>query len=482
MSNRHPYWYPLLILTLLCTCVSAQHNVTPWTEVAIGLPVAGKLKTLTTHEVKGYPWSVGGETMDRDYTIYDNWKAYVEPLGITQVRLQSGWAKTEKKQGQYDFAWLDHHVRDLVKKGVKPWISLSYGNEIYSGGGGIRLGAGLPNSGTAKEGWKRYVRATVARYSDVVDVWEVWNEPNNNWRPDNPGHGNPPEDYAAFLMMTSKIIRELQPKATIIGMASAGIATQWNARVLRYLKANDGLESLDLLCYHPYSLNPDAVDRGVAELRDTLRKYSDRIELYQGENGAPSEFRNTKALSKYNWTELSQAKWFLRRAINDRGQGIGTSIFSIVDLQYPDEINRKGLLLTNDNKEVVRPKHAYSAVQNLVSLFGADVVRRPDFDYKAATYHGVKAYAFDRSNAALVAFWFGDNIPSDYNTTTAVDLTFRKTTFKDPVCVDLRTGQVYEIPASRHRVENQDHVFFGIPVYDSPTVIAERSALPGILK
>jgi hypothetical protein len=87
--------------------------------------------------------------MDRDYTIYDNWKGYVEDLGIKRVRLQSGWAKTEKERGEYDFAWMDSIVYDLKEKGVEPWISISYGNALYKGGGGQRLGARLPTSGEA---------------------------------------------------------------------------------------------------------------------------------------------------------------------------------------------------------------------------------------------------------------------------------------------------------------------------------------------
>ena len=468
----------LALLCLLCTRAPAQDTLPQWEEVSINLPFSTTLRPVPTHEVTGYPWSVGGETMDRDYTLYDNWKEYVEPLGITQIRLQSGWAKTEKVMGEYDFAWLDHIVRDLVERGVKPWISLSYGNELYRGGGGIRLSGALPSSGEAYRAWQDYVRATVDRYADVVDTWEVWNEPNNSWKGDR--SKNRPEDYAKLLIATGDIIRERQPEGTIIAFAVSGVDADYVGQGLAELQRQDKFGLVDLVAYHPYSRNPDDQDLAVERLRDTVAMYSDRIGLYQGENGAPSEYRRTKALNSYPWTELSQAKWFLRRALNDRAHGIGTNIFSIVDLQYPDEINRKGLLLTDGDKQVVRPKHAYRAVQHMVSVFDVGLERMDTLRYTEDTYHGLQVHGFERDGAPVVALWFSDNVPSDYNGTTAVDFTFADLKFDDPVYVDLRTGVVYDISTSYHRRTGAGHEFYDLPVYDSPLLIAERRAISSV--
>ncbi len=52
-------------------------------------------------------WSIGGETLDRDFAVYNNYKKYLGPLGAKAIRLQAGWAKCEKTQGVYDWAWLD---------------------------------------------------------------------------------------------------------------------------------------------------------------------------------------------------------------------------------------------------------------------------------------------------------------------------------------------------------------------------------------
>ncbi len=458
----------MLICSLLSQMSFSQNN--NWEELAVPFPVLGKIAPKNVKIVTASPWSVGGETMDRDYTIYNNWKGYIENLGIKKVRLQSGWAKTEKIKGKYNFAWLDSVVYDLHRKGIEPWISISYGNPIYRGGGGTLLGAKLPNDGEAYEGWKNYTIAIVERYKNIVDEWEIWNEPN--------GH-NPAEDYAKLLYESGKVIKKIQPNAVIIGMAIAGIQPKWAGEVLQSLKAKNGLSYLDVITYHPYNSNPDNSYKEVMVLRDTVQKYSTAITLFQGENGAPSEFRKTKALREYNWTELSQAKWALRRMLGDWGRDIPSSIFSICDLHYPDEINRKGLLLTDENQQVVRPKHAYYAVQHLASVFDYSLLRIKDYPVQYNTFHGLSLFAYEKENTGqqVVTIWFNDNIPSDYNSNTLVDFTFSNGKFESPVYVDLRTGYVYKIPKSQWRKETVGYTFFDIPVYDSPILIADLSAI-----
>lgn len=468
------------IATLLTSVLLAfsQHmgqaqNVlaTTWQEPVIQLPLIGKVAPRTTHDIEASPWSVGGETMDRDYTVYANWKDQVEALGIKKVRLQSGWAKTETRKGEYDFQWMDDIVFDLHEKGVRPWISLSYGNPLYKGGGGTKLGAQLPTSGEAYRGWRNYVTATVERYKDVVNEWEIWNEPNSH---------NPPGLYGKLLLESGKLIKSIQPGAKIIGLAIAGIRPEWAEQVLQYLEKRNGLQYVDMVSYHPYNKNPDDSYPEVQRLNEVVRKYSDKVRIFQGENGAPSEFRKTKALRNYNWTELSQAKWALRRMLGDLGRDIPSSYFSMVDMKYPDEINRKGLLLIDEDKKVIRRKHAYFAVQHLATIFDNSLQRIPDYPYRDNTYHGMSVFAYKKegNGQQVVTIWFDENVPSDHNSTTTVDFVFPDGQFDAPVYVDLRTGRVYDIPERQWRIKEGAYHFYGVPVYDSPVLIADRTAIP----
>ncbi len=439
------------------------------TETVVPFKKTGTLKTKTTHEIESSNWSVGGETMDRDYTIYKNWSPYLEELGIKKVRIQGGWAKCETTKGVYDWKWLDDVINDLPKKGIEPWVCLCYGNPLY-GKGDIVLGSKIDTDEITRTAWLKWVDAFVNRYKNVVDEWEIWNEPN--------GH-NPPEVYADLLMQTSELIKKIQPESTVIGFALAGIPHEWAESVLQILKKNNKTNLVDYLCYHPYSFNPDDSYPGVERLREIMKRYAPEMKLWQGENGAPSEYRNTKALSKYEWTELTQAKWALRRMLGDLGRDIPTSIFSIIDLKYPDEMNRKGLLYSNDDQTVGHKKQAFYAVQNLAAIFDNTLERNKNFEYTVDTEHEISVFAYtNKSNKQnIITLWLHTNRPVDYNATTPVDVEMKGVNFKNPVWIDLRNGLVYEIPKNAWSQSGNTFKMIGLPVYDSPVLIAEKELI-----
>ena len=164
------------------------------------LPYLGRVKARAASEIRASNWSVGAETMDRDYTIYANWKSYLGPLGFKKARLQAGWAKTEREKGVYNWTWLDEVIHDMAEQGVEPWMCLCYGNAIYADGGGTRPGAQIPQTPESLAAWEHFVGGIVARYADVIDEWDVWNEPNH-------GKGNTAEMYAEFLIRTAEAVR-----------------------------------------------------------------------------------------------------------------------------------------------------------------------------------------------------------------------------------------------------------------------------------
>lgn len=454
------------LITVFAFLASSQNqsneSIVPFNKI-------GTLKTKTTHEIESSNWSVGGETMDRDYTIYKNWSPYLEELGIKKVRLQGGWAKCETTKGVYDWKWLDDVINDLPKKGIKPWVCLCYGNPLY-GKGEIVLGSKIDTDEITRTAWLNWVEAFVNRYKGVVDEWEIWNEPN--------GH-NPPDVYAGLLMQTAELIKKIHPESKIIGFALAGIPVDWAEDVLKIMKANGKTGLVDFLCYHPYNFNPDASYSTVDELYKTMKKYAPNMKLLQGENGAPSEFRNTKALNKYEWTELTQAKWALRRMLGDLGRDIPTSIFSVIDMKYPDEMNRKGLLYSNDDQTVGHKKQAYYAVQNLAAVFDNTLERNKDFEYKVETEYENSVFAYtNKSNKQnIITLWLHTNRPVDYNATTPVDVEMKGVNFKNPVWIDLRNGSIYEIPKKAWSQTGNTFKMSGLPVYDSPVLIAEKELI-----
>ena len=108
---------------------------------------------------------VGFEKLDRG--AFDPEKAYdkIAALGVKWARIQSGWAKTERQKGVYDFQWLDTIVDNLLRRGMIPWICLCYGNGLYDDTAAKMFGAvGCPpiHSDEAKAAWAAYVSALTA--------------------------------------------------------------------------------------------------------------------------------------------------------------------------------------------------------------------------------------------------------------------------------------------------------------------------------
>ncbi|MFO7901225.1 MAG: hypothetical protein R6U98_01070, partial [Pirellulaceae bacterium] len=108
-------------------------------------------------------------------------------------------------------------------------------------------------------------------------------------------------------------------------------------------------------------------------LKELVDSFNPHIKLYQGENGCPSILEWTHALSHYPWTEYSQAKWDLRRLTGDRVRGIPSSVFTIIDLRYPNMLQSFGLIRSNLLHQFIYKRPAYYAVQHLAGFFDDEV-------------------------------------------------------------------------------------------------------------
>ena len=101
-------------------------------------------------------WSVGCETIERGFTVYDEYKQFVGKLGVGYARLMSGWAKCEPQPGVYEFEWLDAIVDDMISQGVCPWMCICYANPIYKGL--IDLDSPIWTDEETMQAWLRYYK------------------------------------------------------------------------------------------------------------------------------------------------------------------------------------------------------------------------------------------------------------------------------------------------------------------------------------
>ena len=426
-----------------------------------GLKEIGRLAVRDAKDIKSSKWSVGCETMDRDYADWNAYKHLLGPLGAKHGRLFSGWAKTEQEKGVYDFAWLDVQVREMAAMGVKPWICLSYENPVW--GSDFRLGMRVKqvtDSPEAFAAWLRYCTACVERYKDVVDEWEIWNEPFNQG-----------PEYAEMFYRTAKAVRAVQPTAKCF--CTAVTFPKDYTCVLEKLKKENALDLGSYFIYHPYDPNPDKTyEKTVPNLRKLVKSYSDTFDIMQGEVGCPAQLEFGHALNKIEWSEYAQAKWLLRRTIGDAARNIPSSVFTMIDLQYTFMLQSFGLVRSNTLKEFVYRRPSYFAMQNVFGLIDDEV--RPDkivvapkfkvtkrFDPRDKRARTLTSVRFVRDGRPIRFFWFSDSRPSS-------DLGFDHVTvslpgeLKRPVWVEMITDRVFEIPEKDIRRE-KDRLLITVP-------------------
>ena len=177
----------------------------------------GRITPKRSLDIKESKLGIGFEKLDRN--VFDPEKAYdkLALVGVKWVRIQSGWQRTERVKGQYDFGWIDTVVDNLIERGMRPWICLCYGNELYNEEGKEVFGAvGIAPifNDEQKTGWANYVKATVEHFRGRVDHYEIWNEPDGKWCWK---HGVSGTEYGQFCVDTSAASRSVLPEATVIG-------------------------------------------------------------------------------------------------------------------------------------------------------------------------------------------------------------------------------------------------------------------------
>jgi hypothetical protein len=468
----------MIVGAVLATCGAAaaydvKLDVSPdrvRTPLKVDMERIGTLCPRGVSEIRGSNWTLGCETLDRDYIFWDTYKEYVAPLGIRRIRLQAGWAKTEKKKGVYDFAWLDEVIDDALARGLEIWLETDYGNPIYPGGGGWDLGAGFPVSEEGLAAWDRWVEELAKRYKGKVRDFAMWNEPDI-------GKKKTHEQIALFNIRTAETILRVNPDARIGALSLAHNDPAKVKACLDVFEREGKMHLFTWLIYHGYAPNPDSSYKNVTELQKVVDSYPHKLKLWQGENGCPSEMAHKFALSNHPWSELTQAKWDARRMLGDLGHDVVSSVFTICDFDHAGrEINRKGLLKINDKKSLAKVKMAYYTVQNIASLFDLSLERQKEYAANVSD-ENVTWFAFrdGEKKQDVLVFWDGTKIPSESNEARKTTWTLENAQIAEPVLADVVTGRIYIIPDKNIQRDGDKLTLTEIPVYDAPLVITDRS-------
>ena len=456
-------------------------------KIVPGIPVRrviGKIKPRHAKDIKSSALGVGFETLDRK--MFDPEKCYAPlgELGIKWARCQTGWNRCETVKGSHDFKWLDEVVDNLLAVGIQPWFNVGYGNALYTPGAKNDNAVGwIPeNSDESRTGWNNFIRALALHYKGRVNHFELWNEPNVTpfWRPGKPT----PEGYTSFIKRSSEVLRSVNPGAIIIGGAFSHFPAEFLHESLKLGLASD----VNKISFHPYSLFPEEnskYQKDVNFWRDTLSKYDPAPELWQGECGAPSTDYSVGALSKYKWNESRQARWLLRRVINDlRLELEMISWYHTCDQQgyrlATYEAGKSGAYFGLLRMDSYTPKPSYFAYQTMCSLFDGNTyyLNSAAMKFNASEISGDKTIEqslFSRNSFPVFAYWLAADVQEDLPA-RPVNITIsipqgRK--LKKPVLIDPLNGEVFRLDEKKSAGKWE---FQALPLKDYPMIITDARA------
>ncbi len=455
----------------------------------------GKIKPKKSTEVKTSRIGIGFEKLDRN--VFDPNKAYdpVGELGIKWVRLQSGWQRTEREKGVYDFKWLDDVVDNLIKRGLKPWLCLCYGNDLYTESAKNVFGAvGCPPIHTEEEktAWKNYVLATAQHFKGRIDYYEVWNEPDGLWCWK---HGVNATELGKFTLATAKFVKEADCNAKVVG----GVTCKFTTKYLNEAFQTGMGTYLDAISYHEYTSDETEVLNKVRAYRALAHKYNPDIEIVQGESGSQSKRGGNGALHWMAWTPERQAKQLARHTMVDLISGVKfTSYFSTMDMiealnglnsdksSYQDygyfgvlsaDFDENGFAIGSYSK-----KPSYYVLQNIASLFSDDITnadlpllvmpsRFDDNTYEmSVSEFEMLSGGFEKNGCYAYAYWKPTNIMT---TSFMGSVSIEASCMGEEVYLaDVMDGTVYEIPEEIKSVSDDGTVTLkNLPVKDTPLVL-----------
>ncbi len=185
-------------------------------------------------------------------------------MGVSCVKDEIYWSMVEKRKGVYEIDEANEKfVNALRAAGIKPIFSLTYGNSLYA-------------DSLDADAYANYCRFMASHFKGRVDIWEIWNEPNNfEFKARYGGEWNGKNDspwidkFAILVEKAARAIRKANPQATIITSAGNPPATHY--LVTRFASR---LQDIDGLAEHPYPMRlpPETLPYGGKEvnLRDGI--------------------------------------------------------------------------------------------------------------------------------------------------------------------------------------------------------------------
>lgn len=211
-------------------------------------------------------------------------------LGIQWARFDLNWDSIQSSATEWNWEEFDRKLAAMKANGIKVDGLLLYDNnniEQVKGKGNHYIHPDdLPY-------FLEYVNRTVRRYINLVDAWEIWNEPNipTFW-------GGSEADFLELMHQTTELLHSIEVELNIdliiiAPSISAGVYGYIPPIQENYFKL--GLMNyVDVVNFHVYQYNPESLQRSIMEFQSVGEKYNFSGRYWISEIGNPTD-------GEYSW-------------------------------------------------------------------------------------------------------------------------------------------------------------------------------------
>ncbi|HIE52695.1 MAG TPA: hypothetical protein EYP85_13145, partial [Armatimonadetes bacterium] len=338
---------------------------------------------------------------------------YMRAIGVKWTRLLIGWQFCEPQRGRVSLDPQVQVAQRMRDEGLQVFASFTrvprWASRAPQGSPHFHL---TPPRDWAD--WERFVRQTVSRLKDYVQVWEVWNEPVIPW-----GWKGTVEEVVRLHEVAYRAIKSVQPEATVIGPCVGPLTALPQLRQLMERGLARWLDGVALHPYPPTLVGPEEVG---------YLTYLEAVRAMMATYGGPKDLWFTEigwlAWPERGFTERDQANVLARMYVQSLAGGVRLVCWrNMVDWKVWDPAGKEGLLRAVRPAVPVAPRPAYVAYGTVTRNL-ARARYRYSLDWLGASTFG---YVFERQGQPILVLWDRQGtrrltLPMEVNGVEVVDL------------------------------------------------------------
>lgn len=252
--------------------------------------------------------------------------------------------------------------------------------------------------------WSNFVEACVKRYGDVINIWELWNEPNI------PGYSafwkDTPKNYYRLLKAGYEAVKKNQPQGTVC-IGGLGPRTSYFAFYNQLLKLGGG-DYFDVLALHGSNVTTQPfykLDKAYGQTPKPWMSTEWHAMLYSAASRESANPPTEKQVTRKMFIDLMQQ---LKAGVQKIIVFPATGNIDREALDYARKNNWfahwSGLFRTRPSKE---PRLAAIVLQHFFSISQKTLTYQAGFEFN----HQQQAAWFDQANHPLMILWSNADEP-----------------------------------------------------------------------